>query len=247
MSYFKPEENSNQEGTQTEDFVQAIIQEKGEQWKDPQVLAKGYAASQEHIAKLETELSALQSQAEKQDYMKEVLDQVKQAQSPSTKELVSNTSGTPKVDDQPQVGVEQINELVKEAMTKQEADRTASQNLQAADAELVKQFGTDAQNIVESKRQELGLSKERLAQIAQESPTAFLALVGGTSTQQKSTSTTTTSTVNTSSPSFNQAGKRDFAYYNDLRKTQPKLYRSAQIQDQMVKDRTDLGADKFYN
>lgn len=246
MSYFSEDSQQPQE-PQTEDYVSTIVQEKGEQWKDPQVLAKGYANAQEHIAKLETELNAAKAEESKQDYMKEVLEQIKQAQSPSVKELVNeNTNGAPKEEDQPQVGVEQINELVKKAITEQESARTAEQNLKTADTELVKQFGAEAQSIVESKRQELGLSKERLAQIAQESPTAFLALVGGAA-PQKQVSTTTTSTVNTSTDSFNQSGKRNFAYYNEMRKTNPKLYRSAQIQDQMIKDRTELGADNFYN
>lgn len=246
MSYFSEDSQQPQE-PQTKDYVEALAQEKGEQWKDPQVLAKGYATSQEYIAKLETELNAAKAQESKQDYMKEVLEQIKQAQSPSVKEPAPVTNGAPKEVDQPQVGAEQINELVKKAITEQESARTAEQNLKAADDELVKQFGTDAQSVVENKRQELGLSKERLAQIAKESPTAFLALVGGTS-PQKQVSTTTTSTVNTSSNTFNsQSGKRNFAYYNELRKTNPKLYRSSQTQDQMLKDRAELGPEGFYN
>jgi hypothetical protein len=242
MSYFS--EEATPQANQTEDYLASIAQEKGEQWRDPQVLAKGYATSQEYIAKLETELKASKSEQDKSDYMKEVLAEIQKAQSPSTKELPVNTSGTPNEADQPKVGVEQINELVKKALTDQEADRTAGQNLKVADEELVKQYGTEAEKVVEERRLALGLSKERLAQIAKESPTAFLALIGPA--QKRQSNDLSTSSVNTSSDSFNKPGVRDFSYYNDMRKTNPKLYRSAQTQEQMLKDRQAIGADNFY-
>lgn len=226
------------------DYIADIVAEKGAQWSDPQVVAKGYATSQEYIAKLELDLRASQEAASKQDYMKELLEKMNGANStPSVREPApTNTGSEPKGDDQPSIGAEQIKELVKEALTQDELNRTATQNVAEADKKLTEMFGTEAQSVVDKRGAELGMSKERMKQIAQESPTAFLALMG--TPPAKETNTTTTSTVNTSNFNANPS-ERNFRFYMDLKKSNPKQFRSAAIQDQMLEDRNKLG-DKFY-
>lgn len=247
MTVFSSEQSTTTDGDQGKDYIADIVSEKGEQWKDPAVLAKGYATSQEYIAQLETELKVAKEANTKQDYMKEVLDSINAAKSPSagaTATQDTNNGGANTKEDHPSVSADQIKDLVKEALTLEELNRTSQQNLLETDKKLTELFGTEAANVVEKRGNELGMSKERLKQLAEESPTAFLSLMGAPSA--KETNTTTTSTVNTTATSnHGSSNERNFRFYMDLKKSNPKEYRTATIQNQMLEDRLRLG-DKFY-
>lgn len=242
MSYFTPD-GTNQEPNGTPSFVDQIVSEKGEQWKDPEVIAKGYAASQEHIAKLELDLKAAEAEKSKTDYMKEVLDTIQKNSSPAVGEKPNGTNDSAPPPTPEVIGVDQIKELVKEAVTVQEQNRTSSQNLMDADAKLKEKFGTEVGTVVNQRAQELGLTKEYLQSMAEQSPTAFLALIG--EPQGKETNSSTSSTVNTSA-TVTTSGKKNFAHYNKLRKENPRQYRQPSIQNEMLEERLKQGAD-FYN
>lgn len=246
MSYFNSDDQANQTGSQQqEDFVKRIVEEKGEQWQDPQFIAKGYVASQEHITKLQLELKAMQEKVSGEDYMKKVLEQIEASKTPAVGEQASVTSnGTATQTDQSGVTMEQIKELVKETLTSEERTKTAQQNIRDADAKLTELFGTEAAATVEKRRQELGLDKANLMKLAEESPTAFLTLIGVP--PKKETNQVVGSTLNTEG-SFNQSSERNFAFYQKIRKDNPSLYKSAKVQNQMVEDRIKLGEGKFYS
>jgi hypothetical protein len=88
------------------------------------------------------------------------------------------------------------------------------------------------------------LSLAKLEEIASEAPTAFMALVGGPT--PKETNSLPQGRVNTNALAATQSSlnERNWNYYNKLRKENPKLYRSEQVQSQMMQDRIRLG-DKF--
>lgn len=242
MTYFSNSSETNGESNSTENFIEALVKEKGEQWKDPNVIAKGYAASQEYIAKLETELRAAGEAKTQEQFMEEVMKKLDERRTPAVREPSSNSNSTNSETDQSNMSVDKIKELVKETLTSTEMERTSAENLRETDRQLSEMFGTEAEATVEKRRAELNMSKEDLAALAQKSPTAFLTLMG--KAPQKESNTTVSSTVNTSSLSQN-SGKRNFNFYNELRKTDNKTYRSTRIQNQMLQDRIQMG-DDFY-
>ena len=235
MTYFSGEDQS----TNTEDYIAKIVSEKGEQWKDPATLAKGYLSAQEFIKTLQKEKDELLQDMKKQDYAKEVLDTL----SRTTKPNVSQETQTQTA---PVVNEQDLKALIQETITTAERQKTSEQNIKAVDQKLVELFGTEASKVVEERRQSLGLSREKLKEIASESPTAFLRLIGEPETKQ--TNRTVSSTVNTSTSLFNQTSSvRDFAYYQKLRKEQPSQYHSPSTRRAMEADLMAMGPDKFYN
>lgn len=239
MTYFSgADQNSNTQEAQTQDFLAQLVQEKGEQWKDPATLAKGYVASQEFIKQLQQEKEALLADLKKQDYAKSVLDELKTIKQPTVGTLTNspqkeeNTTQTP-----------DIRAMIKETLTQQEQERLARQNLATVDQKLAEVFGANAPQVVEAKRLELGLSKDRLKEIASESPQAFLRLIG--EAPAKDANTTPKSSVNSIGLPANSPSVRNQKYYTDLRRTNPSVYHSGKIQNQMLQDRLALG-DKFY-
>lgn len=242
MSYFadtpttEGSNNDQAESSNHEDFVAAVVSEKGEQWSDPQTLAKGYVHAQKRIKELEE----LASQARKQDYAKELLEQLRQAPGREPAKAVDTTPALEEENTTP--SPEDIQSLIETKLTEREKAKSLQENLRQADKLLEEAFGTDASATVTKKAKELGLSKERLTEIAGESPSAFMALMGTAPARQTNTLPSSQKNTATLNP---QSGERNKGYYNELRKKNPTLYFHPDTQKQMIRDAERLG-DKYY-
>ena len=69
-------ETQGQETPVQESFLDKLVQAKGENWKDPEVLAKGKLEADGYIKNLEDQLSQMREDLKKQEYKNEVLDQL---------------------------------------------------------------------------------------------------------------------------------------------------------------------------
>lgn len=251
MSYFTGSDDQSDQNTQeqqdnqTDDWLAKVAEAKGENWKDPNVVAKGYIESQRFIDQLKAELDEARSANQKNDYMEEILAKLdSRTQQPSGGEGESSTSAsTEDTGNQPGVSVDQIKTLVKETLTQQEQERTAAQNLAEADRQLTELFGTEAKATVETRASQLGLSKDRLQEIASESPSAFLALMG--QAPSKEANTVTQNRANTAAGFETGAGRKNWAYFQKMRREDPKRYRTSQTQNEMLQEREKQG-DRFY-
>ena len=254
MSYFNDDQTTGQEGqtddNQSEDWMAKVVAEKGDKWSDPQTIAKGYVSSQEYIKQLEQQVNELKEDMTKQDYSQELLEQLRQKQAtPTAKEPTSvpndSTSGDTKGDTNSVVDEEKLKSLITQTLTEREKQNTATQNLQTADARLKELYGTEVGKVMDTKASELGMSKQRLAEIASESPTAFFRLIGEQAKAE--TNSLPKSSVNTARAEFTRpSGERNNDFYQKLRRENKKLYYSPKTQQQMMNDRLALGA-KFFN
>jgi len=256
MSYFtdgnhtdQTQTNQTQESQNQEDFLQKVIQEKGEQWQDPQTLAKGYVSAQEYIKQLEQQTQEMREDLGKKDYAEKLLKELQGTQAPnsgvSTEASTKNTGDTTQENTTPTVSEPDLKSLIEETLTQREAANTARQNLEATDAKLTELYGTESAAVVEKRVKELGMSKERVQEIAAESPTAFFKLIG--EDVPRESNPIRQGTVNTEAGFNSQStGKRNWQYYQNLRRENSKLYYSPKTQNQMLKDRTEQG-ERFYN
>lgn len=230
-----------------EDFVAKVVAEKGEHWSNPSTLAKGYLHAQARIAELEK----LEAEQSKRDYAKELLEQLQlQNQTPKSQGNVpventsANTSEAQKEAGQTTSTPENLQSLIEKTLSEREQKNTAKQNITLVEQKLNELFGTEASKVVKNKASELGMSLAKLEALASEAPSAFMALVGGPNPKETnslpkgSVNTNALATTNTS------LSDRNWNYYNKMRKESPKVYRSEQIQKQMMDDRVRLG-DKF--
>lgn len=218
----------------TDDWLEKVVAEKGEHWKDPKTLAKGYAHAQQRIKELE----ALEEKFKEQNYAKSLLEQLQNKQAPET------PSGS-EVDKQNEGGAENAGET---SLTSEDIERLLESKLSArtkserVEKALRDKFGDQANRVVHRKAEELNLSIDKMKALAMDSPDAFLRLIG--EPEQKQTNSTRESSVNTSG--YNSSGgERNAAHYAKLRRENRKLYNSPVTQTQMIEDRKRLG-DKFY-
>lgn len=231
----------------TEDWLAKVVEAKGESFKDVQVLAKSKLESDNYIKNLESQLADLRKDLDQKDYAKELLDQLQNKAPVPTNgnpAIAQNTNGGTKTSDtKPELSEDLIKALVERTLTEKENSRTAQQNAEVVRNELIAKHGTEAKAVVERKAAELGMTYKRLEEIAAESPTAFFALIGE---PKKDWKPPVNSSINTSAASMQAPSTRDWSYYQKLRKENPKIYRTPQVQQQLMKDKMVLG-DKFGN
>lgn len=220
---------TNQEQNTTEDWVQNVVQSKGEQWADPQVLAKGYAHAQKRIQELE----AKAEQYAEQDYAKNLLEQLQKQQAPEAATQAAPEAPIAETVDQTNLRPEDIESLLNKTLLEREA-------IAKVDKTLRDRFGDAANTVVHQKAKELGLSIDRMQELSKEAPDAFLAMIGGPVKTENNN--VPSPSVNTQSSNFNKGTQRNWAYYNKLRKENPNMYNTPQVQQQMFQDRVALGA-----
>ena len=253
MSVFdqKPEGQATEQPVQaeatptTESFVAKLVAERGEQWSDPEAIAKGKIEADAHISNLEAQLAEMRADLEKRDYTKELLEQVQNKAGAATPTTDTSANEMAQAADQNTTGqAPDIDSLVEEALKRKEAKQTAEQNIASVDAALTEAYGTDAAKVVADKAAELGMGLDRLQAIASESPSAFLRLVGDV--QMAPAPSAPKSSVNTTSESFSGNSAKNFGYYQQMRRDNPTQYYTPAMQREMIASRDKLGG-AFFN
>lgn len=232
------------EQTETqESFVAKLAKERGEQWADPEVIAKGKIEADSYIKKLEAQLEELRGDLGKQDYAAQLLAQLQGKAPQSTTEPVvsKDASGAGQEHTTPEISEDVLKSLVEKTITDRESANTKKQNIDLVSQQMTEKYGTEASARVKSKAQELGLSAARMEELAAESPSAFLALIGEPPMKAP---TMTRGSVNTSGLGSATGGDRNFAYYQKMRRENRSQYYTPKVQQQMMEDRARLG-DRF--
>ena len=231
------------ESTQPQDsFVQKLVEAKGDNWKDPEVLAKGKIEADGYIQKLEEQLTNMREDLGKQDYAKDLLEQLqnKAADPINAKNAMPNndTGGTSEGNTNPNLSEEDLKSLVERTLTERDKDSVVKQNLNLVNNEMEKSYGTDASTKIQNKAKELGLTLERMQEIAAESPTAFFNLIGE---PKKDFRPMVEGSVRTEGVNMQASNERDWSYYQNLRRDNRSLYYSPKIQRQLIEDKNRLG------
>lgn len=241
-----PDTPSQTQTTQTqESYVGQLVKARGEQWSDPEVIAKGKLEADAYVQQLEAQAAEMREEIAKQDYAADLLKQLQTKDTGTTTAQPASqpsASGTNPDDTSQTVSEDVIKGLVEQTITERERQNTVSQNLTEVQNKLKDLHGDQGNNVVKEKAEELGMSLERMQEMAGTSPKAFFQLLGEAPQQQRdfTKSTIRSDSVNTEINS----GLRDSAYYTKLRRENKSKYFSVAVQNQMIQDRMELG-DRF--
>ena len=238
------QEDQNNENQEQQSFLDKLVQAKGENWRDPETLAKGKLEADGYIKNLEDQLANMREDIKKQDYQSEILTQLqnKATETSAVKtEVPNNNTSVNTQDTTGAVNEEDLKSLVEKTLNQRELQAKVQTNLQFVDKELEGSFGTEAKAQIERKATELGMSVDRLRDIAAESPNAFFALIGE---NKRPVNPMVSGSVRTEGVNMQSSTERDFNYYQKLRRDNRNLYYSAKTQQQMFEDKSRLG-DKF--
>ena len=240
MSAF--EATAEKEGQPSENYLLSLVGE-GKKYADVEALAKGAFHANQHITNVEQQNKELSEDLTKEDYAKEILAQLKEkAVETVTTPPTVDTDGTKAGDTNPSWSEGDLKSLVMEAVGESKQQDITQGNVKTVDDKLTQMYGTEAKTKVEAKAKELGVGVEMMKSVASTSPAAFFQLMGETPKAEVDTLVTTELNIN---DAFTAPGKRNNAYYQDLRRTKPKVYHSVKVQQQMHKDASEQGDGYF--
>lgn len=173
--------------------------------------------------------------------LKELIDQLK-----SKPQEDDNSQLHPQGNNQPAIKSEDIdalvNQRISEQLTAHQKALAQKENFNAIQAKLKEHFGSDYQNAYKQRLDSLGLSHEFADDLAKNHPSVFMKTFELDTPKQQSNVSLPRSTQRPSSFAPN-APVRNWAYYQEMKKTNPKLYLDPKIAVQMDADAQALGDD----
>lgn len=229
------------------DYLSELVGE-GKKFKDAADLAKGKAMADAFIEQLKTEQAelrkdylALREEAQARPAVQELLDQLKdlKMQQTSNELPLVNDATTPA-----SMKPEEIESLVSKKLQEIELTRKQEENLRSVEAKLKERFGENYTTVLKNQSSTLGLSEDFVTDLAKNHPTVFMKTFG--LDQAPITSNYQAPPRSTQNFAPSGAPKRDWAYYEKLRKEKPGDYWNPKTQLQMLDDKASLG-DAFGN
>jgi hypothetical protein len=201
-------------------------------------LAAAKLESDKFIERIQRENEELRGEVKTRIGLEEFLTKVNQPKN----ENVPNPDGNqPKKDEPAPVDIEQ---LVKQHLTQAQAEERQKNNQKRVNETLTKVWGNDTQKNFTQTASTLGISVDRLREIAAESPEAFFRLANvNTTPSAPNVGNAPVSTVHLSNDG---SGERDQKFYQNLKKTDPNSYYSPKTQMQMHQDAIRL-KERFFS
>lgn len=223
-----------------ESFLSELVGE-GKKYSDHESLAKGAYHKDLHIQRLEQENETMRQDLQKRLTIEEFLEQSRQV------EAQGNERDTPRQDtnqfDTDKFKTELLSE-VNNLFNQQKKVSQAQQNVQMIRSKLEDTWGKNIEAKLNQKAQELNLSKEFLSGLAETNPQGFLSIVLGPQAQARDHQSPPKNSIRVDGS--NHSGERTQSYYSNLRKTNPKLYYTKEVQLQEYKDAMRL-RDAFFD
>lgn len=229
------------EPTKTDDAEANYLEElvgEGKRYKTAAELAKAKIHADAFIENLKTQTEELRTELDRRMALEEMFLKTKDNDpkpvDPPTED--KTTADPPKQvqADQSKVDESELIEKVK-AELKREAEQTSrTANFEAVKTRLLEELGDPdkVNKFMDERSKELGFSVSELADVAAKSPTAFYNLLGlkkGTTSSPDLPGTVKTEALQTS-PMSSQPKPGTKAYYDKMRKEDPRKYLSAAVQ-----------------
>jgi hypothetical protein len=240
----------NFEATQTEGapelntdaLKQALIGE-GKKYKTEADAIQSLVFKEMHIKKIEEENRLLRQSATETKTVDQILQALKSTNGSqnTVQDIVRDNQNVDANNNAPVASVEEVSRKVLEALEAKTEAKKQEENISKVKAALLSNFGADFPNVLENKATELGLDKATIDMMAKKTPQALLKLL-----DVKANVSTNPSPNNSYRVPEGVNTEKNAAYYAKLRKSNPNLYYSRNIQNEIIQQAEKLG-QKFYS
>jgi hypothetical protein len=225
------------------DYLSELVGDD-KQFKTVQDLAKSKVHANRHIKTLEEKLDELRKELETRTKMDDFMTEVKKVL-PGQVPNQPQTSVTPDVKNDGGLDDSTLEQKLEALLAQREQKTKTESNINKVQRVMKENFGDDANLVINKKAQDLGMSPKALQQIAVESPTAFFNLVGAQEVVERDNPPVVPrSGVNPGNSGYSPV--RNAAFYEKMKRENPKLYFDSKTTVTMIMDRQVLG-DKFYS
>lgn len=225
----------NPEATSSDNPLEQLVGE-GKKYKDVNELAKAYLNADTHISELRTDLTSTR------EFIASKLDELakqREAQ-PAAPNVETGSAPTPAPVAPPKGEEEDLDTRIAKALEERDLTKRYQDNANIVQDALVERLGSveEAAKAVIAKAAELGVDPSYMKQTAASSPRAFFNLMGIDPETRPSSSSTPapSSDVNPQRLGDTSVKPNSYAFYEQLRKSNPSVYWSPRTQQALMKD-----------
>jgi hypothetical protein len=213
-------------------------------WKDKsqEDLLKKAVEADLHIRNLEREAAErhqmytnLYEESKTKASLTELIDQIK-----NEKSQVALTPANEEVK-MPELDLTKLEDIFDKKLTAYERQKKETENFGKVLSKLRDSFGENYGNTLKDRYNQLGLSNEDMNDLAKKSPEAYFRMMGLNDQPRETYQGAPRSSQRNDSFSPKGAPKRDYWYYQEMKKNNPKLYLDPKISAQMERDYAELG------
>lgn len=220
-------------------YLEELVGE-GKKFADTEALARGKAESDAFIAQLTKENAELRERNQTLPSLQSLIDKISAERTTPDRTNEDNQDREP--DSRTEKQPVEVEALVEKVIEKRANEAREIAN-QARTVEVLQaNFGPGYAAIVAAKAKELGVGVAFLEDLAKTQPKALFTLVGATETPRPATNPAQPAR---GLPSTARGEKKNFAYYEKIRKSNPNLYNSLPVHNEMLRQLAEQG-DDFY-
>lgn len=240
-SLFDQNDDTTPQLDQSKNYLEDLVGE-GKKFKSNEELARGKAEADLYIEtlnrrsdQLREDYLKLREEATAQAKLQDLIDRLENRTTPQPPVEPPERQPTPSFD------MTKLPSLIREESIKLETERKSDANFKSVQAKLKEQFGNNAQAVLQDRMNTLELSVEDINSLARKSPTAFYNTLG--LNNQQPTESLLAPPRSSNNVGFQPRGetKRTWSYYENMRKSNPKIYYDSKIANQMHDDQVRLG------
>lgn len=235
------------------DYFSELVGE-GKRYKDPVAAGRALVEKDAFIEKLKAEAEEARTELKKRMELEALVAKIAESSARTQPSASTQVNQTPAERQDGQTEPLNIQKMIADELAKHEGKTRQEANVSVVKDKLKQLWGNDYASKLVARANELGVTKEYLNQLAAQSPSVLLAVVG-VDRDIKGTSNLSTPPRSTTNPaSLNSGsnretsidGTRTRAYYDALKTSDPKTYWDRGTQSQMHKDAMKL-KDRFFN
>lgn len=215
---------------------------EGKKYPDADAVAKAVAEKDRFIEQLQQENATARQELRSRTNLEDVVNQLRADRNPppNNREIAP----TPRQEPVVEAPTEDLEAKILATLQAEKQKDSRAKNIETAQNGLRERFGADFKQTLDSIVSELGVSERFVSDLAATSPSGFLKLIDSVKAKDDNRPTTPPqSRVNGAVPT--NTGRRNKAFYDDLRRTDINKYLTPAIQNQYYKDAMEQG-DNFY-
>jgi len=228
--------DDNQNSPKLEDLIG-----EGKKYRDPDAVAKAVLEKDAYIQRLEKEAEEARAELRTRLTLEELSDKI--LSSPKTP--IQPTPGNPPAEADLNKNTPDISALVAQELAKTRSAEQTAVNMEKAKAGLKERFGGDYVSALTSVAESLSVNTKFLDGLAAQSPTAFLQLVDSVKPKDDRRPLAPPTSGLDPARGGLPSGVKNNKYYQELRRTDQKLYFSKKVQAELYRNAMEQGS-KFY-
>lgn len=212
-------------------------------YKDEDGITKAINEKDRFIEQLKTETAGLRTELATRTKMEEIKDLIVSARQTPAVAPALDAPVTTQV--APAVPEEDLEKRIERKLAQAQEKALAEANIKLVRSKLLETFGSEFAAKVKAAAMQLELGEEFLNSVAAKNPAAFFKLLGIEQgvTPRRNNDLTPPSSVHLPP---GQIQRKNYAFYEQIRKTDVNKYWSPAVQNEMLKQLEEQGQEEFY-